>query len=87
MTGNDILNNVIQLIQAGEKARAKKLLEPYLLTNPHDTAAWLWEARTCPSLETRITTLETCLRYNPNDQGILTVLAALLTQKNQQKPS
>lgn len=87
MTGNDILTNAIQLIQAGEKASAKKLLEPYLRTNPHDVTAWLWEARTCPSLDARINTLETCLRHNPNHQDILTVLAALHTQKNRHMPS
>jgi predicted Zn-dependent protease len=87
MTGNDILSNAIQLIQAGEKAMAQKLLEPYLRANPHDVTAWLWEARTYPSLETRINVLERCLSYNPNHQQILTVLAALNTQRGHKLPN
>jgi predicted Zn-dependent protease len=87
MTGNDILKHAIQLIQSGEKASAQKLLEPYLHSNPHDITAWLWEARTYVSLEQRISVLETCLRHNPNHQDILTVLAALNTQKKRNLPN
>ena len=82
MANHQLLNDAIQLIQAGQKTTAQNLLEPYLQTNPQDVTAWLWEARTCASLETRIKVLETCLAYNPNHPQILTVLAALNTQRN-----
>jgi hypothetical protein len=82
MTSNDILNNAIKLIKTGEKAEAQKLLEPYLEANPQDVTAWLWKARTWPSLESRIRVLETCLMDNPDNQQIKPVLAALHTQRN-----
>lgn len=75
MTNNELLGKAIQLIQAGKKAEAQKLLEPCLQTNPHDVKAWLWEARIWPSPAT-------CLIHNPDHPQILTVLAALNTQRN-----
>lgn len=83
MTGDIILKNAIELIMAGEKAQAQKLLEPYLQENPHDVVAWLWKARTRPTLAARINVLETCLTHNPQDPRIEVVLAALNTQRNQ----
>ena len=83
MTRNDALNKAIALIQAGKKAEAHQLLAPYLDANPQDVVAWLWEARTRPSLESRIKVLETCLLHNPDDPKITPALTALHNQRNQ----
>ncbi len=82
MTISDILNKAIELIQAGEKTEAQRLLEPYLEANPRDITAWLWIARSKSSLEGRIKVLEMCLTHNPDQQQVQVVLAALNTQKN-----
>ena len=86
MTKNDALNKAITLIQAGKKAEAHRLLSPYLDANPQDVVAWLWEARTRPSLESRIKVLETCLLHNPDHPKITPALAALHNQQNQNRP-
>ncbi len=87
MANHPVLTRAIELIESGEKAAAQRLLEPYLQENPHDVVAWLWEARTWSALEARIAVLETCLTHNPNHPQILTVLAALNTQRNKNAPS
>jgi hypothetical protein len=76
------VTKAIELILAGEKAAAQRLLEPYLALYPHDVTAWIWEARAWSALENRIRVLETCLTHNPDHPQILTVLAALTTQRN-----
>lgn len=81
MATNDILNSAIELIEAGKKNDAQKLLEPYLEANPQDVTAWLWEMKTWSSIETKTRILEMCLAYNPDDQDIKLMLAALNIQK------
>lgn len=83
MAKNDALNNAIALIQAGNKAEAHQLLTAYLDANPQDVVAWLWDARTRSSLESRIKVLETCLLHNPNDPKIIPALGALHSQQNE----
>jgi hypothetical protein len=83
MTDNPLLKKAIELILAGEKAQAQRILEAYIKENPHDVTAWLWEARTWSTLNARINVLETCLTYNPENPQIMTVLAALNTQRKQ----
>ncbi len=83
MTNNPLLKKAIELILAGEKAQAQRILEAYIKENPHDLTAWLWEARTWSTVGARINVLETCLIYNPDNSQIMTVLAALNTQRNQ----
>jgi len=85
MTKNDFLDQAINLIQAGKKTEAHQLLAPYLDANPQDVVAWLWEARTRPSLESRIKVLETCLMHNPDHPKITPALAALHNQQNQNR--
>lgn len=82
MTTDNPVNKAIELVKAGRKVDAQKLLEPYLETHPHDVIAWLWKARTCPSLDSKIKVLETCLVHNPNHHQIIPALGALNTQKH-----
>lgn len=83
MTDNPLLKKAIELILAGEKAQAQRILEAYIKENPYDVTAWLWEARTWSTVGARINVLETCLTYNPENPQIMTVLAALNTQRDQ----
>jgi hypothetical protein len=76
MTTENTLSNAIELIKAGKKDEAQKLLKPYLEANPHDINAWLWEAETWSSPEKKIEVLEMCLVHNPDNQQIRRALAA-----------
>ena len=82
MNDNPLVKKAIKLILAGEKAQAQRMLEAYIKENPHDVTAWLWEARTWSTVGARISVLESCLTYNPENPQIMTVLAALNTQRN-----
>ena len=86
MTTVHIRSNAIELIKAGKKAEAQKLLEPYIDANPQDVTAWLWEVETWPSIEKKIKVLEMCLRHNPNNQETRRTLAALKAQKLKTNP-
>jgi predicted Zn-dependent protease len=80
MTTDELLTNAIELIKAGRKAEAQRLLQPYIAANPQHVSAWLWEARTRPTTRSRIEVLERCLVYNPGDDETKQALAALYTQ-------
>ncbi len=86
MTTDDILSNAIELINAGKKAEAQKLLEPYLETNPQHIEAWLWEAKTFSSIESKIRVLEMCLAQNPGNQEVWQTLVSLNIQRHQSEP-
>ena len=74
---DDPLNEAIQLIKAGKKDDAKRILEPFIRANPHNIQAWLWEAETRETLPGKIKILELCLRFNPDEQGVKTMLEKL----------
>jgi hypothetical protein len=44
MANDEVLIESIQMIKAGRKSEAQVLLEPYILANPHNIQAWMWEA-------------------------------------------
>ncbi len=64
---DDALTNAIKLIKAGKKVEARKILEPYIVANPHHIHAWLWEAETRETIAGKIKILEMCLKQNPDD--------------------
>ncbi|MGA7194970.1 MAG: hypothetical protein WBW94_15190 [Anaerolineales bacterium] len=74
---DETLLKAIELIRAGRKTEAQKILEPYLEANPHSIPAWLWEAETWPTTAQKIKILETCLQHNPDNQQVKQGLAAL----------
>jgi hypothetical protein len=74
------LSRAIQLIKAGKRAEAQKLLEPLLEAEPRNVTAWLWYVDTWPTPEQKIEALETCLQYNPGDPLATRALASFRAQ-------
>ena len=67
------------LIQAGKKADAQKLLEPYLQGNVKDVDAWLLEAGTWPE-DRKARILEMALKNNPDDPRLMQALGQPVPQ-------
>ncbi len=82
---DEVLINAINLIKAGRKVEAQKILEPYIVSNPHNVHAWIWEAETQDTIAKKIRVLETCLRYNPDEQQIKRALSLLKTNEGSSK--
>jgi hypothetical protein len=64
---NDTLQQVIDLINQKRTDDAQKLLEPLLITEPHNLTAWLWYVETISSNRERLKALELCLKHNPDN--------------------
>jgi hypothetical protein len=75
------LSRAIQLIKAGQRAEAQKLLEPILQAEPRNVTAWMWYVDTWPTPEQKIEALELCLQYNPGNALVKRALATLQAQQ------
>jgi hypothetical protein len=73
----DILTQAAALIQAGQKIKARKLLEPFIETHLDTIPAWLLLAETWQAAPEKKKILEGCLRFNPGASEILHALAGL----------
>ncbi|HMD89533.1 MAG TPA: hypothetical protein VKF38_10255 [Anaerolineaceae bacterium] len=62
------LGNAISLVKAGYKEQAREILFQIILDDPHNETAWIWLVETMPNDADRITTLEQCLKYNPESK-------------------
>ena len=78
----NMLNDAITLVKAGQSTNARKLLESCIDANPQDVTAWLWKAKSWPSIEDRIKVLEMCLAHNPGDKFVTDALITLTRHKN-----
>ena len=65
---SDQLGNAISLIKTGDKVNAREILFQIILDDPHNETAWIWLVETMPNDADRITTLEQCLKYNPESK-------------------
>ena len=74
MINDYILTESIQLIKAGNKDAARSLLEPYLLENPNNIQAWLWETELFSNDGDKIKVLEACLKQNPGEPQVIKAL-------------
>jgi len=74
------IKHAISLIKIGEKTEARKILEPYIMANPHNILAWFWEAETQDTIAGKIKILEKCLQHNPNEPRVKKALANLNTK-------
>jgi hypothetical protein len=81
------LNNAIQLIRAGHKQEAQRILELLLKADPANIQAWFWYVETYPNLEKRIQVLEMCLKMNPGNAQVLQALQTLNKQRPAPSPS
>ncbi len=82
---NDLLQQAISLTQAGQKDRARELLQQVLSANPSNETAWLWLTDCVSDPAERIQVLETCLRFVPNSRAAQAGLAALRQQVSKQQ--
>ncbi len=62
------LNQAIDLLNAGRKDEARRLLLQILKADPRHEIAWMWLVETLPNNQQRLAALEQCLKINPNSQ-------------------
>lgn len=62
-----VLKEAIAVAKAGQRPRARELLLELIEQDPHNEAAWLWLSSLLPTLNERITALETALTINPHN--------------------
>ncbi len=77
---SDALKEAIQLIKAGKKLEARKVLEPFIVANPNNIQAWVWEIETRESDAEKLRVMETCLVHNPDSEVIHKAFVALKTR-------
>jgi len=78
----DLLSQARALLQAGRKAEARRLLEPYLKDHLQDIPAWLMEADAQPTADDKSKILQACLRYNPHASQAQEALTSLETDSS-----
>jgi RNA polymerase subunit RPABC4/transcription elongation factor Spt4 len=80
---DDALKNAINLIKAGKKDDARKILEPFIRANPNNIQAWLWETETRETVPGKIKILEMCLQRNPDEPQVKKALAIMKARQEQ----
>jgi hypothetical protein len=60
----------IALVKAGKTEQARKLLLQILKEDLHNETAWIWLAETFSSDSERLSTLERCLKSNPDSKAV-----------------
>lgn len=74
---NDLLQQGIAAIQAGDKAEARRLFGRIIQKNPRDEQAWLWMSGAVDTAPERLTCLNKVLEINPHNETAQRGLAAL----------
>jgi len=75
--GEDALKSAIDLIHAGQRESAQRILQSLLKVDSHNIPAWFWYVETCATAEQRLQILETCAKCNPDNTQVNSVLRAL----------
>jgi tetratricopeptide (TPR) repeat protein len=65
---DELLQQAIGLIQAGDKPGALKMLKEVVTKDPKNENAWLWLATCFDKPENKIRSLQKVLEINPNNQ-------------------
>ncbi|MEW5942055.1 MAG: hypothetical protein AB1750_20510, partial [Chloroflexota bacterium] len=86
MTNDDQLAEAVRLIQAGKKAAARSILEPFLRQNLNNIQAWIWEAELYEEDRDKIKILEACLKVNPGNPQITQALTFLRRRAEAVRP-
>ncbi len=81
----DELREAINLIKVGRMSEARKILEPFIIANPRNIQAWVWEIETCSQDAEKIKLMEACLQHNPNATAIKKALTSLKEKQTQSK--
>jgi hypothetical protein len=77
---DDPLKTAIELIRAGQKAEAQKILQPIINADAHNIPAWFWYVESCSTGEQRLRILEKCAGYNPDHPQVKAALEILRRQ-------
>lgn len=84
---SSILNKSIELIRAGDKATAQRLLKSLVESGPNNIAAWFWYADTFQTDQERLNTLQLCLARNPDNPQVKQALSSLMAQQSPKQQS
>ena len=87
---NDLLNQAVAFIKAGNTEKGKQLLITVIRQNPKDENAWLWMSRCVTTAEQKRDCFERVLKINPQNQHAIEGLRKLnnpTLQKPQVKTS
>jgi poly(3-hydroxybutyrate) depolymerase len=71
------LEQAIELVQSGEKEKARELLELILKDDRNNISVWHWYAQTWSHKKDKVRVWEICLRYNPNNEQACAALQDL----------
>ena len=71
---------------AGKVSAARKVLKSILKSNPKNVDAWLMFAETLSSREEKITIIESCLEYNPDNVKATNAIANLKNELKNSSP-
>lgn len=83
----DKLDAGVAAAKAGDKARARQLLEEVISEQPNNELAWIWLASTVNTLKERRLALERVLQINPNNTRAQDALNKLAARTSQGKSS
>jgi hypothetical protein len=72
---SNLLQQAVQLAQAGQKSEARQLILQFLQTEPNNETAWLWLASVAGDQTEYQRALNEVLRLNPNNQRAQQLLA------------
>ncbi|MCJ7623988.1 MAG: tetratricopeptide repeat protein [Anaerolineaceae bacterium] len=79
------IKHAITLIQAGEKDRAKKILNSVLKQDPQNERAWLWVSKCFDEPERKKYCLERVLKINPDNRTAQKAIALLIPKEERKK--
>lgn len=77
---SELTKQGIMAVKAGDKQRAKHILNLAIQSDPKDIDAWLWLSGAVDTNEERIECLQAILRLDPNNQLAARGLAQLVSQ-------
>lgn len=81
------LKTAIEAIKAGDKDKARQLLDDILSDDPNNEQAWLWMTRVVDSVSEQRSCLENVLELNPDNQAAIQALKKIKTRSQVKKSS
>jgi hypothetical protein len=78
---NEILDRAIILSKNGKKLEAREILKVIVTADPQNETTWLWVADKYTTDANQISILESCLKYNSNNQAAQKWLATFKAEE------
>lgn len=82
---DEMINQAIKLIKAGEIDRAKNILNSILKKDPKNERAWLWISKCFVGVEKKKFCLERVLKINPHNPTARKALARLIPKEERKR--